>query len=102
MSFERTLGDFWGTRLGERSVLERSEGTIVRRGELLLSQAERPSLEARRAFDFEGLCSPSEKTLSSFGSLGAYPPKCEGFALTATSLRTGQKGRSESEKDIFQ
>jgi hypothetical protein len=39
MSFERTLGDFWGTRLGEWSV--------VRRGELLLSEAGRPSLEGR-------------------------------------------------------
>jgi len=39
MSFERTLGDFWGTRLGEWSV--------VRRGELLLSEAERPGLEGR-------------------------------------------------------
>jgi hypothetical protein len=28
-SFERTLGDIWGTRLGEWPVLERSEGRVV-------------------------------------------------------------------------
>ena len=39
MSFERTLGDFWGTRLGEWSV--------VRRGELLLSESAKPDLEDR-------------------------------------------------------
>ncbi len=104
MSFERTLGDFWGTRLDEWPVLERSEGSVVRRGELLLPEAERPSLKARRAFDFEGPCpssSPSQKALFCFGGLGARLPKREGFALTATSLRTGQKGRSESEKEHF-
>jgi hypothetical protein len=73
----------------------------VQRGELLLSEAEKPSSKARRAFDFEGLCpssSPSQKAVFSFGGLGERPPKREGFALTATSLRTGQKGRSESKK----
>jgi hypothetical protein len=58
MSLERTLRNFWGTRLGE--------GKRPRRGESLLS-------EALRA-EFKDSSEPS--------------------------LRTGQKFRSESERDI--
>ncbi len=45
---------------------------------------------------------PKSKNIVLFWGFGGQPPKREGFTLTVTSLRTGQKGRSESEKDIFQ